>query len=55
VGSTELLVDDDVTAFRAQCDLDGVSELVDALLQQVSRFRIEFDDFSHSSNDILAV
>ena len=44
---TELLVDNDVAAFRAEGDLHCVSQRVDAFLEQLAGFGIVFDLFCH--------
>ena len=47
LGSTELLLDDNVAAFRTECNLNCICQLVNALLQQVAGVHIEFNVFSH--------
>ena len=47
LGSTELLLDNYVAAFRAKCNLYGVSQLVDTVLKQVACIYIVFNLFSH--------
>ena len=48
LGSTELLFNNHVAALRTECYLDGICQLVDALLQQVTRLNIEFYILCHN-------
>ena len=48
----ELLLEDDVAAFRAERDLDGVGELVDAGGEAVTGFLVETDLLSHARNPL---
>ena len=48
LGSTELLLDDDITTLGAQCHLHCISQLIHAVLQQVAGFYIEFNIFCHN-------
>ncbi len=48
----ELLLKDDVAALRAERDLDGVGELVDAGGEAVASFLVETDLLSHARNPL---
>ena len=47
-GGAELLVEDDVAALRAERDLDGVGELVDAGLEGAAGVLVELQDLGHA-------
>jgi len=46
-GGAELLLEHHVAALRAERDLDGVSELVDAGLEGAARLIVELQDLRH--------
>jgi len=48
----ELLLEYYVTAFRAERDLDGIGELVDAGREAVTSFLVETDLLSHTRNPL---
>ena len=48
--STELLVNNNVTALRSECNLNSICKRVYALFHFCADLNVEFDIFSHNSN-----